>query len=127
MIMKHTPGPWKVGSTVTDYNAVGGELGIGLKIHFAGQDHEWHVATVYGQTEEGEPLTCKQGYRSANARLIAAAPDLLEALETLLEAFVHIPGDEAGNKARTAIFAKCKNTAAATTKARATIAKATGN
>lgn len=75
--MKHTPGPWKV-----EYENYGN-----------GSFREWFnvgPARVYitdsrtameglGQTAEAE----------ANARLIAAAPELLEALEKIAE---HIPG-----------------------------------
>lgn len=73
---EHTPGPWRIGTTVTDYNAVGTDIGSGIKILYDGPDHQWHVATVYGQREENEPLACRHGYQSANARLIAAAPAL---------------------------------------------------
>lgn len=79
----HTPAPWEVTTTVTDYNATGQEIGTGIKIQYGGPDHRWHVATVHGQREEGEKLACIHGYASANARLIAAAPELLAALEKL--------------------------------------------
>jgi hypothetical protein len=55
---KHTPGPW----TFDKDN---------LNIYANGM-----VAETYGHTHNGE--------RHANARLIAAAPELLEALEALM-------------------------------------------
>ncbi len=57
---KHTKGPWKVGGKTGFINQLAIEPSIG---------------TAYGAGEELQ----------ANARLIAAAPDLLEALEALLE------------------------------------------
>jgi hypothetical protein len=89
--MKHTPGPWRISGTMTKY--IEASLGNG-----------WtqEIATV-GPTEHDN------GYgeqHRANARLIAAAPDLLEAMELI---------------ANTGMDAKqCRDTA------RAAIAKATG-
>ncbi len=75
--VSHTPGPWKVGGKTGYLNQLAIEPSIGC---------------VYGAGEEVQ----------ANARLIAVAPDLLEALEALLE------GDfNAAEKARAAI-AKAK-------------------
>lgn len=51
------------------------------------------------------------------ARLIAAAPDMLNALELILNAFIHKNGDIKGNKARTAIFKYCPDMREAATAA----------
>lgn len=39
--------------------------------------------------------------QEANARLIAAAPSLLAALQQLKDAFIHIEGNKRGNQAKT--------------------------
>ena len=75
----HTPGPWAVGNLTDVFNAVGGKLGTGFVVHFDGSDHQYHVATVFGQLDEKTPTTT-QGNAEANAALIAAAPDMLSAL-----------------------------------------------
>lgn len=54
---KHTPGPWKVGGDDDDIVVMTGPF---------------FVATIHEN--------CNHGCTDANARLIAAAPDLLEAL-----------------------------------------------
>jgi len=56
--LKHTPGPWSIRQE---------------SVWSVGTDHEM-TALVYGCTDTEE---------EANARLIAAAPDLLEALKIL--------------------------------------------
>lgn len=58
---QHTPGPWR--------------MGYGYATRDIRSGHRHIIARVDVVTEEGE----------ANARLIAAAPDLLAALETLAE------------------------------------------
>lgn len=62
----HTPGPWKAVEANTDYSGTFNRI---LSI----SDAEIAPARAYGDTEE---------QRHANARLIAAAPDLLAALES---------------------------------------------
>lgn len=57
-MIKHTPGPWAVVS-----------------------DHDWHSGQQYG-VKDVVPLN--HTITEANANLIAAAPDLLEALEAVL-------------------------------------------
>lgn len=59
---KHTPGPWKVGSTIALRHRV-----------IDGKANE--VATMKGEFELE---------KQANAHLIAAAPEMLEALENAL-------------------------------------------
>lgn len=103
MQSKHTPGPWAAEATrngkvfeVYFGNAEAGETGCG-----------W--ATLAGDNQ------------AANARLIAAAPDLLEALQDLRE----LHWDWFRGTAYVTVEFEKKNKAAIA-KARAAIAKATG-
>ena len=85
MRIKHTPGQW----VVTGWNLVFGSKAVEINVHFD--------SGVSGTLE-----------MHANANLIAAAPDLLEALSEVVEWLEH--GDHAGpmhSKARAAI-AKAK-------------------
>jgi hypothetical protein len=59
---KHTPGPWKQGSTHPENVSAGSAL----------------VCTTLSRGRFNDE-------QKANARLIAAAPDLLEALQTMLK------------------------------------------
>jgi hypothetical protein len=70
--MSHTPGPWKWGE------------GQGV-ITAEWNGFPWHIATV-DMSELGwhEDEQCKSRENGDNARLIAAAPDLLEALEAMI-------------------------------------------
>ena len=62
----HTPGPWKTGTgAFADQVFVDDQTGE--------QGNDW-----------GENLICETAGSEANARLIAAAPDLLEALKACL-------------------------------------------
>lgn len=95
MTTKHTPGPWYT-------------MGAGV---YTGSDNLAHIATAHFYGVPGDPM--------ANARLIAAAPDLLAALQTLMRADYErntFPG-----------FASAGNFVRATEAARAAIAKATGD
>lgn len=76
---KHTPGPWESGKA---YNTSGGDLWYSV-VHSpakAGTYHTPRAAEALGVSEE-EAL--------ANARLIAAAPDLLDALVECLPDLKH--------------------------------------
>lgn len=69
---KHTPGPWEIeeesgGHSITNRSFTG---------------DEWCIAEVYGKTDTS----------IANANLIAAAPDLLDALESVTK--MAIKGDQ---------------------------------
>jgi hypothetical protein len=70
---QHTPGPWYVG---TEFNDQGRHIYAAQKVRHEDGD-EWHP--LIACTDDAEQLVDWQ----ANAVLIAAAPDLLEALQTL--------------------------------------------
>jgi len=69
---KHTPGPWRVTGTMTKY--------VEAKI---GNGRIQEVASV-GPTEADKGYGSEQ---NANAMLIAAAPDLLEALKAMRDKY----------------------------------------
>ena len=103
---KHSPGPWTIGKV----SHAEQHVDIDSLNHdpFVGCD-EWRtMARTYGTEGEEEIGSIVM---LANARLIAAAPELLYALETLVEHFEYYMGD---NECR-----PLEN-------ARAVIAKATG-
>lgn len=66
MKTSHTPGPWEVFDSMEDGDTYGIDGADGSAVVYYG----------YRNKEEGIP-------EKANARLIAAAPELLEALEAL--------------------------------------------
>ena len=68
--MKHTPGPWKIRKSVLARN----DFAIAAE-HFIIAETFWHVGPAMFKDAE------------ANARLIAAAPDLLAACETAVTLF----------------------------------------
>jgi len=70
--MTHTPGPWYV-SLTPDRDEEGW---VGPEVY----DRDLGVFAVL----DGEPETIAQPWSEADARLIAAAPEMLEALERIL-------------------------------------------
>lgn len=69
-IAKHTPGPWKINENAA------GDIWIQSSVNgFIAK-----ITPAYGQVPEGLKIA-----RKANALLMAASPDLLAALEDLLE------------------------------------------
>ncbi len=66
--MKHTPGPWRVGTLLE-----------GPTLYITGAD-DATVASLRLHTADGKDKT-----RQANARLIAAAPELLDVLINLAD------------------------------------------
>ncbi len=75
---KHTPGPWRVGRHFTDDE---GYREIAIEATVRGV--ECVPASVVLQ------FANYGGMQEANARLIAAAPELLEALEAMIIAYEH--------------------------------------
>jgi hypothetical protein len=70
---KHTPGPWQA-----------------MPPNYAGTPWtiEPGIARLYGSNNAMQMERARKGETDANARLIAAAPDLYEALDALYEAYV---------------------------------------
>ncbi len=81
---EHTPGPWKkCGGGTPRYTAV----------HSAKGYIVFQMADRVMDKERGEPLPAPDYHeQQANARLIAAAPDLLAACEASLKMFDHTIG-----------------------------------
>lgn len=74
---KHTPGPWRLSSESPniikrDYTHIG-----------LGDSSGYLIASSMGNDNSGFYATVEEGL--ANARLIAAAPDLLEALQIMID------------------------------------------
>lgn len=74
--VQHTPGPWEYGGI---YNDRGGDSWYSV-IHSPAKTGQHHTPRA------AEALGISKDEALANARLIAAAPDMLEALGVLLEA-----------------------------------------
>lgn len=86
----HTPGPWSLvrykASEDTRYHA--------LLANAADDGRDVTLATIYPVSDDGQP----GGESAANARLIAAAPDLLATLRSA-EAWVDLQGNVPGCRA----------------------------
>ena len=99
---KHTPGPWKFEKELYSYSG------------------EWLIS--YDAGEKGRGIAIAEtrvgsGYELGNARLIAAAPELLEALDGMLQIY---GGSKDWNGIKSSTELDCIS------QARAAIAKATG-
>ena len=70
--MKHTPGPWRLEEWGSDYGPTGD-----FSVYPCGAKNKYPIASVQ------EPF--HRSKTKANAMLIAAAPELLEALIEMLE------------------------------------------
>ena len=78
MEQKHTPGPWIYGPEVgPDCTRIDAENGLVIAAVRSREITSWEQSRpIYSWSEEG----------AANARLIAAAPELLDALQEIVEA-----------------------------------------
>lgn len=111
MKTKHTPGPWKKAERLNGpwWHISAESSGLG-----PGQGRQ-AVACVHGESKRGAKAYAEMF--EANARLIAAAPDLLEALQQYRIGFT----DEAAARAEFGNYEVDREL-----KRRAAIAKATG-
>jgi hypothetical protein len=75
MSTKHTPGPWFVGANT---NNDGG-------VSIVSDEARVCVVDAIGKFPRGQGWNHQDAARDANARLIAAAPDMLEALKAISE------------------------------------------
>jgi hypothetical protein len=109
MSAKHTPGPWKAGTARRSSN-------FGDMAAFVHGPGPAKIAKVWS----GDPSDETNGNKAeANARLIAAAPDLLEALKDIVEQW-----DAAKDPHSKAVALNSPKLWAALGEARAAIAKA---
>jgi hypothetical protein len=92
---KHTQGPWTVGTTEYRFNA---------NMIYAGEEI---VCSVYGIPSHRAVNECQPSTGMENARLIAAAPDLLEALKDCA-ALLSLLGFELSDEYRRTITAIAK-------------------
>jgi hypothetical protein len=78
----HTPAPWCVGRTEgRDYG--GGMIRHETPVHIGPADKRGNVLAIVYQGGSGALWSAREAVE-ANARLIAAAPDLLEALRAIV-------------------------------------------
>lgn len=90
---KGTPGPWEIMNGGDIFGPQGGDSGDGVKCDI---DDGWQVAEVgiYAAFVDGELVELGDGPREANKKLIAAAPELLEALRLVREDIVVAGGHD---------------------------------
>ena len=83
MTTQHTPGPWLVVNTTDVFTGLGASTRDGVH---ADANDGWRIADCDVAVAFVDGVEIEMGYaeKKANARLIAASPDLLDALPLLL-------------------------------------------
>lgn len=89
---KGTPGPWEIMNGGDIFGPHGGDSGDGVACD---SNDAWQVAEVgiYGAFVDGELVEMGNQPRMANMRLIAAAPEILEALQAAISYINESPCD----------------------------------
>jgi hypothetical protein len=90
---RHTPGPYTIEDVNSDHLH---DICLAYDVPKAG--HPVLVATVFYDEDGAGPITLAQA--TANARLFAAAPDLLLACETVLKSWFDSKGEAYGEDMR---------------------------
>lgn len=75
----HTPGPW-----ACEFHETAAGTQFGIVVGGKGKAGLMDTVICHAPDYRDEPVSYK-AFKSANARLIAAAPDLMEALKTIKE------------------------------------------
>jgi len=118
---KHTEGPWThermfLSEGVKDRRS-------GWVVNGPNEKNEFPTRICDMRTHSGKDYPTTE----ANAALIASAPEMLEALQGLMDAFIHTEGNKRGNQAKTDIIKYNQpHVSGALNRARHAIAKAEG-
>lgn len=115
---KFTPGPWAVINRTGVFSELGAESGDGAK---ADPTDGWTIADCSAGCTLLNGYYVELGFavQQANAKLIAAAPDLLEALEGMIGLFpTGVEDDGAGIGFNETLKQKYRNAVIASKKAR---------
>jgi len=97
---KHIPGPWKVGYRLMNVVATNAKIGGDAPIC---DIRGWGYLTGKGHGALGLDQNEAEAIQTANANLIAAAPDMLEALKACAENLASLGWHPAEQVARAAI------------------------
>lgn len=79
--VKHTPGPWRIDDNEHDIEILADP---GFPCRYFGEEGVWPIAKAMNLHHADDSAG---GVMEANARLIAAAPEMLEALQCMIDAY----------------------------------------